>query len=73
MWLGGWGRVGSNSDYMAISGQLQLELIAGTELGNIGRGAKGDYQKYYIGRVGWPPTLVFHKDNQLVLLVRGEI
>ena len=34
----GWGRVGwggSNSDYKAISVQLQLQLPAGTELGNI--------------------------------------
>ena len=29
---GGWG--GSNSDYKAISVQLQLQLPAGTELGN---------------------------------------
>ena len=37
-------RVGSNSDYKSISDQLPAE----TELGNIGRGAKGDYQKYHI-------------------------
>ena len=29
------GRVGSYSDYKAISAQLQLELPTGTELGNI--------------------------------------
>ena len=31
----GVGSVGSNSDYKAISVQLQLQLPAGTELGNI--------------------------------------
>ena len=46
----GWGRVGSvQSDYKAISVQLQLQLPAGTELGKklhgIGRGGNSYKEK----------------------------
>ena len=37
VWSSGVGRVGTNTDYKAISVQLQLQLPAGMELGNFQR------------------------------------
>ena len=49
------GCVGSNTDYKAISVQLQLQLPTGTELGNIQPEQKIDYLKGIVVTSRFPP------------------